>query len=90
MPIKPPFSPRTLPEEVKAIRCKRDLSQSGFAREYNITTGFVSRIERGVSLPSLDLWLKIAGYSSLSQDDAVRLWARAHLPEEYRSAIPIG
>jgi len=39
-------------EEIRALRMKANLSQSAFARLLNLTTGYVSKLERGVKIPS--------------------------------------
>jgi putative transcriptional regulator len=38
--------------EIRALREKANLSQAAFARFLNLTTGYVSQLERGVKKPS--------------------------------------
>ena len=46
---KPPVLP---PEDIRAIREKSNMSQAVFARLLNVTTGYVSQLERGVKQPT--------------------------------------
>ncbi len=39
-------------EEIRALREKANLSQAALARFLNLTTGYVSQLERGVKKPS--------------------------------------
>lgn len=39
------------PEDIRAIREKANLSQAVFARRLNVSTGFISQLERGVKRP---------------------------------------
>ena len=39
-------------EEIRTLREKANLSQAAFARFLNLTTGYVSQLERGVKKPS--------------------------------------
>ncbi len=39
-------------EEIRGLREKANLSQAAFARFLNLTTGYVSQLERGVKKPS--------------------------------------
>lgn len=47
-------------QRVKELRTKRGLSQEKLAHAANLTTSFVSGVERGVKTPSLTSILKIA------------------------------
>ena len=40
------------PREIKAIRVRAGVSQAVFARALNVTTDYVSKIERGAKRPS--------------------------------------
>ena len=40
------------PEEIRAIREKSNMSQAVFARILNVTTGYVSQLERGAKRPT--------------------------------------
>lgn len=40
------------PEEIRAIRERANLSQAAFARYLNLTSGYVSQLERGAKRPS--------------------------------------
>jgi putative transcriptional regulator len=48
-----PNSARPLtPEDVRSIREEAGMSQAVFARHLNVTSGYVSRLERGVKRPT--------------------------------------
>jgi putative transcriptional regulator len=40
------------PEEIRKIRERANLSQAAFARYLNLTSGYVSQLERGAKRPS--------------------------------------
>ena len=46
---RPPMLP---PDEIRAIRAAANMSQAVFARHLNVTTGYVSQLERGVKRPT--------------------------------------
>ena len=46
---KPPMLP---PDEIRAIREASNMSQAVFARLLNVTTGYVSQLERGTKRPT--------------------------------------
>ena len=46
---KPPMLP---PQEIRAIREASNMSQAVFARVLNVTTGYVSQLERGAKRPT--------------------------------------
>lgn len=54
---------------VKELRTKRGLSQEKLAQAANLTTSFVSGVERGVKTPSLTSILKIARGLNLSPSE---------------------
>jgi y4mF family transcriptional regulator len=49
-----------LGETIRAKRKKSDLSQEQLAEKANLSTVFISRVERGKESPSVDSLLKIA------------------------------
>jgi transcriptional regulator with XRE-family HTH domain len=51
---------RLLGESVRAKRKKKGLSQEKLAEKADLSTVFVSRIERGIESPSVDNLVKIA------------------------------
>jgi putative transcriptional regulator len=40
------------PEEIRAVRDRARMSQAVFARHLNVTTGYVSQLERGAKHPT--------------------------------------
>ena len=51
---------RLLGEAIRASRKEAGLSQEGLAEKADLSTVFISRIERGVEWPSLDNLVKVA------------------------------
>ena len=50
---KVPAKPALLaPEEIRALREEAGMSQAVFARHLNLTTGYVSQLERGAKRPT--------------------------------------
>lgn len=46
-PEAPPTASPITPEEIRSVREQAHLSQAAFARYLNLTTGYVSQLERG-------------------------------------------
>ncbi len=47
-----PKPPKLAPQEIRALRDEARMSQSVFASVLNITTGYLSQLERGAKRPS--------------------------------------
>lgn len=62
---------RFLGEAVRAARKKAGFSQEKLAEKANLSTVFISRIERGVESPSVDNLLKIAKALGVRVSDLV-------------------
>ena len=60
MPSKSATPRRLFGEAVRAERLRQELSQEELAHRSDITTGFMSRVERGVTAVSIDSIIKIA------------------------------
>lgn len=52
MGTKPVYAAPMTGEEIRAMRERANLSQAVFARYLNLTTGYVSQLERGTKRPS--------------------------------------
>ena len=63
---------RLLGEAVRARRKKRRLSQEGLAEKADLSTVFISRVERGKESPSVDSLMKIARALGVRARDLVR------------------
>lgn len=61
-----------LGEKIKKLRLGRNLTQSAFARELGISTGYLSQIEMGLRKPSRALILRIADKFGASLDYLLR------------------
>ena len=62
---------RLLGESVRAARKETGFSQEKLAEKANLSTVFISRIERGVESPSVDNLLKIAKALGVRVSDLV-------------------
>ena len=62
---------RLLGEAVRAARKETGFSQEKLAEKANLSTVFISRIERGVESPSVDNLLKIAQALGVRVSDLV-------------------
>lgn len=51
----------TLGERIRSIRESKGITQNTLAESVHVTSSYISRIEHGSSLPSLDLIQSIAG-----------------------------
>ena len=58
----------TLPENIRAQRKSRGLTQEQFAEVMGVTTGAVYKWEAGLSVPELDLLVEMADFFDLSVD----------------------
>jgi len=47
-PDVPPTATPISPEEIRSVRERAHLSQAAFAKYLNLTTGYVSQLERGI------------------------------------------
>jgi transcriptional regulator with XRE-family HTH domain len=61
-----------LGEMIRTKRKKSDLSQEKLAERANLSTVFISRVERGKESPSVDSLLKIAKALGVKVHDLVR------------------
>lgn len=61
-----------LGEMIRAKRKKSDLSQENLAEKADLSTVFISRVERGKESPSVDSLLKIAKALGVKVHDLVR------------------
>jgi transcriptional regulator with XRE-family HTH domain len=63
---------RLLGEAIRAKRKKRRLSQERLAEKADLSTVFISRVERGKESPSVDSLVKIARALGVRARDLVR------------------
>jgi len=63
---------RLLGEAIRAKRRKRRLSQERLAEKADLSTVFISRVERGKESPSVDSLVKIARALGVRVRDLVR------------------
>lgn len=56
-------------KQIKKFRAERGYSQKEFATKSNITPNYLSAVERGVKVPSLNTFIRIAKALCVSADD---------------------
>jgi len=64
--------PASLGDKIKKLRLARTLTQSAFARELAISTGYLSQLEMGLRQPSRALLQRIADKFGASLDYLLR------------------
>ena len=70
-------------------RQKNDLTQDQYGARYSVSGPAIFKFEKGYVKPSLELWLKMAADSDISERRAVLLWVKSKLPEEYQEYIEL-
>jgi DNA-binding XRE family transcriptional regulator len=76
-----------LGDEVHELRTKLRLTQDQFGARYKISGPAIFKFEKNYVKPSLELWLRIARDCGLNERDAVMMWVRDKLPEQYRQHL---
>ena len=62
----------TLGDRIKEVRKKKDLTQEELAELLNISVEFISQIERGLKLPSMQVFIKLVEALNVSADYLLR------------------
>lgn len=78
-----------LGEVIYKSRIEQDLTQDQFGSKYNVSGPAIFKFEKGYVRPSLDLWLRMAIDSGLTERRAVLVWLRSKLPEQYQDYIEL-
>ena len=50
-------------KKLKAIRLKRDMTIQELAERSKVSSNMISRIERGLTIPSVEILMKLASYN---------------------------
>ena len=74
---------------ISKSRSEMGLTQDQFGKKYDVSGPAVFKFEKNQVRPSLSLWLRMAKDTELGEEQAVLLWARARLPEEYRAFVDL-
>ena len=72
-----------LPENIRALRKERKLTQEQLADALGVTTGAVHKWEAGLSVPELDMIIRMAGLFDTSVDALLGY----HIKDDSRKAI---
>jgi DNA-binding XRE family transcriptional regulator len=70
-------------------RQKDNLTQDQYGAKYSVSGPAIFKFEKGYVKPSLELWLKMAEDSGISQRRAVLLWVKSKLPDEFQEFIEL-
>jgi DNA-binding XRE family transcriptional regulator len=70
-------------------RQTQNLTQDQYGSRYSVSGPAIFKFEKGYVKPSLELWLKMAADSAISERRAVLLWVKSKLPEEYQDYIEL-
>lgn len=81
--------PNYLGQKVHELREKLRLTQDQFGARYQVSGPAIFKFEKNYVKPSLDLWMRIARDCGLSEREAVLLWVKARLPEQFHDFIEI-
>lgn len=74
---------------IYASRQKENLTQDQYGAKYSVSGPAIFKFEKGYVKPSLELWLKMAEDSGISQRRAVLLWVKSKLPDEFQEYIEL-
>jgi len=72
----------------KSRRTKK-LTQDEFGKLYSVSGPAIFKFEKGYVRPSLELWLRMAADSNISERSAVLLWLKATLPPKYQDIVEL-
>lgn len=81
--------PNYLGQKVKDLRDRLRMTQDQLGARYQVSGPGIFKIEKGYIKPSLELWLKISRDCGMSEREAVLLWVKAKLPDQYHDFIEI-
>ncbi len=74
---------------IYSSRQKENLTQDQYGSRYSVSGPAIFKFEKGYVKPSLELWLKMAVDSGISQRRAVLLWVKSKLPDEFQEYIEL-
>ena len=72
-------------DRIKEVRKKHDLTQEQLAEKLDISVEYVSQIERGIKIPSMQIFIKLVEVLDVSADYLLRdtvstrfIWRKAN------------
>ena len=78
-----------LGERIYQHRGMSGMTQDQYGAKYGVSGPAIFKFEKGYVKPSLVLWLKMARDFNISERQAVLLWVKSKLPDEYQDFIEI-
>ncbi len=78
-----------LGDVVYQSRLKDKLTQDQYGAKYNVSGPAIFKFEKGYVKPSLDLWLKMASDTGISERRSVLIWVKSKLPDNYQEYIEL-
>ncbi len=78
-----------LGKKVFELRERLALTQDQFGAKYGVSGPAIFKFEKNYVKPSLELWLKMGRDCGLDERNAVLLWVKAKLPEQYHDFIDV-
>lgn len=76
-------------EIVSKSRRSKKLTQDEFGKLYSVSGPAIFKFEKGYVRPSLDLWLRMASDSGVTEKTAVLIWLKATLPPKYQDLVEL-
>ena len=71
-------------------RKRLKITQDQLGQEFNASGAAIFKFEKGYVCPGLPLWLKLAKAMGIETRQAVIMWAKDKLPDQYKSHIADG
>lgn len=76
-------------EIVSKSRRSKKMTQDEFGKLYSVSGPAIFKFEKGYVRPSLDLWLRMASDSGVTERTAVLIWLKATLPPKYQDFVEL-
>jgi DNA-binding XRE family transcriptional regulator len=76
-------------QRIQRFRKKLNLTQDEFGSRYGVSGPAIFKFEKGHASPKLALWLKMADDMQMDRREAVLVWVKGKLPEQYADAVAI-
>ena len=89
LPVKGYKMSNIIADIIKEKRSELGLTQEQFGGKYNVTASAILKFEKGQVRPNLNLWLEMAKDFEIPEKQAVLMWVKLRLPEEYQDVLQI-
>lgn len=77
----------SLGKRVQDMRRRLRMTQDQFGTKYGVSGPAIFKFEKNYVKPSLELWMRMAEDCGMNEHQAVLLWIKAKLPEQYHEHI---